>query len=164
LKINLPDRRFVDASIFINWLKATPAAVVDDVVATSGFILYRIETGEEALTTVTTKDEVAIWLSRYRVTALGTFLELLLGYTALQIVTPSKEDQIEAGKLMGRYRLGYSDLLNLQAMKRHGVKEVYSSDAGFDTAPGIRRVFDELRGETEYREFLDMLERASRKS
>jgi len=155
----LPDRRFVDASIFINWLEATAAAVKDDVVATSGYILYRVETGEEALTTVTTKDEVAIWLSRYRVNALKTFLELLSGYTALQIVTPSKEDQIEAGKLMGRYRLGYADLLNLQTMKSHGVKEIYSSDAGFDTAPEIRRVFDDLREETEYREFLDMLKR-----
>ena len=163
LKINLPDRRFVDASIFINWLKAAPIAVMDDIVATSGYVLYRIETGEEALTTVTTKDEVAIWLSRYRVTALRTFLELLSGYTALQIVTPSKEDQINAGKLMGKYRLGYSDLLNLQTMKRHGVKEIYSSDTGFDTAPEMRRVFDELREETEYREFLNMLKRTSRK-
>jgi len=159
----LAERRFLDANILVNWLKTTPAtAIKDETAATSGYILHRIEAGEEALTTVTIKDEVAIWLSRYRATALNTFLELLSGYTALQIVTPTKEDQVKAGKLMGRYGLGYSDLLNLQTMKSHGVKEIYSSDAGFDAVPEIRRVFTELREEGGYKEFLNILKSTRR--
>lgn len=160
----MPEKRFVDANIFINWLKATPATVVkDETAAISGFILNRIESGEEAMTTITVKDEVAIWLSRYRSDALKRFLELLSGYTTLDIVTPTTEDQVEAGKLMGRYSLGYTDLLTLMTMKRHDVKEIYSSDTGFDTVPNIRRVFTELRDEEGYNEFLNLLKGLIRK-
>jgi len=154
----LPERRFVDANIFINWLRATPSRVAEEETAVlSGYILQRIEDGEEALTTVTVKDEVAIWLSRYRVEALNRFLQLLSGYTSLEIVAPTPEDQIEAGRLMGRHRLGYTDLLTLNTMRRHRIKEIYSSDRGFDTVPDVRRVFQELRGEEGYREFLELL-------
>jgi len=154
----LPERRFVDANIFINWLKATPeTAVKDENAAVSGYILHRIEAGEESLTTVTIKDEVAIWLSRYRAAALNRFLELLSGYTTLDIETPTTEDQVEAGRLMGRYRLGYTDLLSLRTMNRHNVKEIYSSDTGFDTVPNIRRLFHELTDEEGYKEFFNLL-------
>jgi len=154
----LPERRFVDANIFISWLKATPSTVTrDEMASISGYILQRVEAGEEALTTVAIKDEVAIWLSRYRAEALNRFLELLTGYTALDIVTPTLNDQVEAGRLMGRYRLGYSDLLSVRTMMRHGVSEIYSTDTGFDTVPSIRRVFDELQDEEGYSEFLSLL-------
>ena len=44
---NLPERRFVDANIFINWLKATPSTVVkDETAAISGYILHKIEGGK----------------------------------------------------------------------------------------------------------------------
>jgi predicted nucleic acid-binding protein len=156
----LTARRLVDANIFINWLKATPRTATRDVnAALSGYILRKIEEGEEALTTVTIKDEVAIWLSRYRAEALTRFLELLQGYASLEIVTPTADDQMEAGKLMGRYRLGYTDLLSLETMKRHGLKEVYSSDTGFDTAPMVTRIFHELEEEEEYGRFLKELEK-----
>lgn len=160
----MPARRFIDANIFINWLKATPQTAVRDENATiSGYILRSIEDGEEALTTVTIKDEVAIWLSRYRADALDRFLELLRGYVSLEIVTPTTEDQIEAGKLMGRYRLGYTDLLSLKTMKRYGLKEIYSSDTGFDTVPEITRVFLELEEEEEYGRFLKELKELAEK-
>lgn len=43
---NLPGKRFVDANIFINWLKATPViALKDEVAAMSGYILRGIEAG-----------------------------------------------------------------------------------------------------------------------
>ena len=150
----MPERRFVDANIFINWLKATPKTAAGDVnAALSGYILRTIEDGGEALTTVTIKDEVAIWLSRYRAEALNRFLELLQGYASLQIVTPTTEDQIEAGKIMGRHRLGYTDLLTLETMKRYGLKEIYSSDTSFDTVTEITRVFLQLEKEEEYGRF-----------
>ena len=156
--INLPERRFVDANIFINWLKATPEkAVEDETAAISGYVLSRIEDGEDALTTVTVKDEVSIWLSRYRTEALNQFLELLSGYTTLDMVTPTIEDQVKAGRLMGRYRLGYTDLVSVTTMNRHDIKEIYSSDTGFDTVPEIRRVLTQLREEEGYKEFSRLL-------
>ena len=155
----MPERRFVDANIFINWLKATrETALRDENAAISGYILQKIENGEEALTTVTIKDEVAIWLSRYRAEALNRFLELLQGYVTLEIVTPTTEDQIEAGKLMGTYKLSYTDLLTLTTMKRYSIEEIYTSDTGFDTIPEIRRIFAELKEEEGYNRFLDRLE------
>jgi len=154
----LPERRFIDANIFINWLKATPQTITQDEKATlSGFILKSIEDGEEAITTITIKDEVAIWLSRYRVEALNRFLELLHGYVTLEIIAPTTEDQIEAGEMMGRYSLGYTDLLSLKVMKRHRLKEIYTTDTGFDTVPDIKRVFQELKEKEEYEKFLKEL-------
>lgn len=151
----MPARRFIDANIFINWLKATPQiAVRNENAMISGYILRSIEDGEEALTTVTIKDEIAIWLSRYKADALNRFLELLQGYVTLEIVTPTTDDQIEAGKMMGKHRLGYTDLLSLKIMKRYGLKEICSSDTGFDTIPEIKRVFLELKEEEEYNRFL----------
>lgn len=156
-------RRFIDANVFINWLKAKPALVLKDETALiSGYILYKIEKGEEALTTVTVKDEVALWLSRYNVNALNMFLTYLPGYTTLEIATPSLTDQIKAGKLMGKYKLGYSDLVTLQVMKRHGISEIYSSDTGFDTVPEIKRIFDELKEEDGYNKFLCLLQRGTK--
>jgi len=154
----LPERRFVDTNIFINWLKATrETALRDENAAISGYILQKIENGEEALTTVTIKDEVAIWLSRYRGEALNRFLELLQGYVTLEIVTPTTEDQMEAGKLMGTYKLSYTDLLTLTTIKRYSIEEIYTSDTGFDTIPEIRRIFVELKEEEGYNGFLDRL-------
>ena len=154
----MPERRFVDTNIFINWLKATrETALRDENAAISGYILQKIENGEEALTTVTIKDEVAIWLSRYRAEALNTFLELLQGYVTLEIIAPTTEDQIEAGKLMGTYKLSYTDLLTLTTIKRYSIEEIYTSDTGFDTIPEIRRIFVELKEEEGYNGFLDRL-------
>lgn len=161
----MPGKRFVDANVFINWLKAKPTpALKDETALTSGYILYKIEKGEEALTTVTIKDEVAVWLSRYKVNALQRFLTLLPGYTTLEIVTPSLTDQSKAGKLMGKYKLGYTDLITLQVMKRFKITEIYSSDTGFDTVPEIKRVFDELREEEGYKKFLHLIERSLKKN
>jgi predicted nucleic acid-binding protein len=156
--ISLPGSRFVDANVFINWLKATPSkAVSDENASLSGYILHKIEEGEEAFTTVTVKDEVAIWLSRYKIESLQKFLELLTGYTTFEIVAPNIEEQAEAGKLMKKYNLGYTDLLSLITMKRCGVKEIYTSDTGFDDIPDIKRIFQELRNEQGYIGFMDLI-------
>lgn len=151
----MSERRFLDANVFINWLKADPTTILENETALiSGYILHRIESGEEALTTITIKDEIAIWLSRYRAHALNKFLELLSGYTTLKITTPTMEDQVEAGKLMGRHKLGYTDLLTLRTMNRNSVEDIYSSDTGFDTVPNIRRIFDELSEEEGFKRFI----------
>jgi len=57
---------FLDSTIFINWFKATKRDLVKPEVAGSGFVLYRMEHDEAALTSTLVKDEVALWLSRYK--------------------------------------------------------------------------------------------------
>ena len=151
-------QRFLDASIFVNWLKADPSkASRDERALVSGYILHKIETGESALTSVTVKDEVAIWLSRYKPPILRKFIELLLGYTSLEIVCPTIEDQADAAKSFSKYPLGYTDSLSLSLMAKYRITEIYSSDTGFDSIPNIRRVFDQLVNEEEFEQFRQML-------
>lgn len=151
--------RFLDASIFINWLKTQAKRAAHDPLAlTSGYVLHKIESGEPAVTTLTIKDEVCIWLSRYKPSSLPPFVELLAGYTSLELVSPNLEDQLNAVKQGGQYQLGFTDLLTLSVMKRLGLKEIYSSDTGFDSIPDVKRIFEELEREKGYRDFKALLE------
>jgi len=148
----------VDASIFINWLKTEPRkAVESEGILLSGYVLYKIEAGEPAITTVSIKDEVAIWLSRYRAVNLRRFLELLTGYPSMEIVAPASNDQLEAGKMLGRYELGFTDLLSVSVMRRLGLKEIYSSDVGFDSVPDVKRLFSSLKQEKGFEEFVSLV-------
>jgi len=150
--------RFLDASIFINWLKTDPKKALEDEAALiAGYILYKVEVGEPVVTTSSIKDEVSIWLSRYRATSLKRFLELLTGYTSLEIEDPTLDDQVNAGRTFGKYRLGFVDLLSLSVMKRLGLKEIYSSDTGFDSVQGIVRLFDSLKDEKRFKDFSNAL-------
>jgi len=150
--------RFLDASVFINWLKTDPRrALSDEVAFLSGYILYKVELGEPVVTTSSVKDEVSIWLSRYRATNLQRFLQLLTGYTSLEMVNLKLDDQINAGRALGKYKLGFVDLLSISVMKRLGLKEIYSSDTGFDSVQGIRRLFDSLKDERGFKDFLSLL-------
>lgn len=80
------------------------------------------------------------------------------------MVHPTLEDELKATKLYGRFPLGISDLINLSIMERHGVHEIYSLDKGFDEVPAIKRVFEELKGETGYNNFIRELKRRRRES
>jgi len=144
-------------------LKTDPRrALSDETALLSGYILYKVELGEPIVTTSSVKDEVSIWLSRYRATNLQGFLQLLTGYTSLELVNPTLDDQVNAGKILGKYKLGFVDLLSICVMKRLGLKEIYSSDTGLDSVQGIRRLFDSLKDERGFKDFSSLL--ASRKS
>ncbi len=152
-------RRFLDASIIINWMKTEPKHALTDATAlTSGYILKRIEEGEPAVTTLTIKDEVCIWLSRYKAANLQGFIETLKGYTSLEITNPTLEDEEGAAHDKDRPRLGFTDLLTLSVMRRMHIEEIYSSDRGFDHTPGVTRLFEELQRERGYSEFKGTLQ------
>jgi len=42
-------------------------------------------------------------------------------------------------------------------MKSYGITEIYSSDKGFDQIPWVKRIFENLTEESEFKEFLDTL-------
>lgn len=85
---------FVDANIFIKWLISGNVLSLDE--AISGFILSRISNDELAITSTIVKDEVLIWLSRYKASALEEFLQAIKVMPTLKIVEPLIKDQEEA--------------------------------------------------------------------
>jgi len=152
--------RFVDSTIFIKWSQATIAeAQRDEKISLCGYVLAKIRNGEEALTSSLVKDEVLIWLSRYKASRLGDFIRSLTALTHLKIVNPTFEDEFESTMTRGQYALGISDLINLSIMKRCGVHEIYSMDKGFDGIPDVKRMLEELRNESGYNQFTEALRR-----
>jgi len=149
---------FVDATIFIKWISASPKALSFEA-ALSGYALYKISQGIPALTTTLVKDEVLIWLSRYRASKLEQFLNSLKTLASLRIVAPLQRHEEEAVRMYGKYPLGISDLINLSVMKSYNINIVYSTDKGFDSVPWVKRIFKELAQEEEFVEFLSMLKK-----
>jgi len=149
---------FVDATVFIKWVTASRKAL-DFNSAVSGYILYKISRGEPALTTTLVKDEVLVWLSRYRASRLDVFLQSLRSLVSLRIMAPTVEHEETAVRMLGKYPLGISDLINLAVMKSYDVSQVYSADKGFDEVPWVERIFEELGREDMFRVFLEMLRR-----
>ena len=116
---------FVDATIFIKWISASPKTLSFEA-ALSGI---------PALTTTLVKDEVLIWLSRYRASKLEQFLDSLKTLASLKIVAPLQRHEEEAVRMYGKYPLGISDLINLSVMKSYNINMIYSADKGFDSVP-----------------------------
>ena len=148
--------RFVDSTIFIKWVSASKKRLKIDG-AISGYVLHKISRGEAALTTTLVKDKVLIWLSRYNASRLTRFLEAFKSLISLKLVAPTLEHEEKAAEMYGRYSLGISDLINLAVMKSYGITEIYSSDKGFDQIPWVKRIFENLTEESEFKEFLDTL-------
>ena len=148
--------RFVDANIFINWFKGRKADLPEnEEVTNSGYILYRIQYGETAVTSSLVKEEVMIWLSRYKRSKMQHFLSSLLSYKSLEIINLTHDDQKIAEKMFGTYNLGYTDCINLALMNRLKVKEIYSTDKGFDGIIGIKRIFSHLPSSKDFKDFLN---------
>ena len=144
---------FLDSTIFVNWFKATKKDLAKPDVAGSGFVLYRIEHGEVALTSSLVKDEVALWLSRYKRSRLPDFLDSIRSYTALAIENPTLEDEVEAEHHFGAVELGYLDCINLAIMMRANIDTIYTSDKGFDHVPGVHRLLEELTKDPKFAGF-----------
>jgi predicted nucleic acid-binding protein len=144
---------FLDSTIFINWFKATKRDLAKPEVAGSGFVLHRIEHGEVALTSTLVKDEVALWLSRYKRSKLPDFLDAIKSYTSLTIECPTLDDELEAENRLGAFELGYLDCINLALMTRAHVDTIYTSDRGFDSVPGVRRILEDLTEDPKFVSF-----------
>jgi len=147
--------RFVDAPIFIKWMAAKKKKLSLEA-AISGYILTKIMKGEKAITTTLVKDEVLIWLSRYKASALHKFIHSLRALVYLEIIPPTLSDQEEACSNYGKYQLGISDLINLAVMRRKNISEIYTTDKGYSSA-GINIIFHELSKEPNFKRFIKKL-------
>lgn len=114
---------------------------------------------KRALTSSLVKDEALIWFSEYKASRLSDFVRGLIALTRIEIANPMLGDELEATRLYGEYPLGISDLINYSTMKRRGVHEIYSTDRGFDEVPAVKRIFEELKDEPGYRDFIVELKR-----
>ena len=149
--------RFVDATIFIKWMAAIKKRLSLES-AIAGYILKRIQDGEVAITSSIVKDEVLIWLSRYRASRLRNFLRALRIMPTLRIINPTLNDEEFAAANYGKFELGISDLINVSIMRRMNIDEIYTTDVGYETA-GVRVVLYELQKEPGFEIFLDYLEK-----
>ena len=141
---------FIDSNIFINWIKSSKKKMKDDIISQiSGYILYRVENGETAYISNLVKEEVAIWISRYKQSKLSEFLDNLNSYNSLKIIDAIYTDKILTINNLGKIPLGYIDCVNLSIMNRLDIQKIYSTDKGFDKVDGIMRIFDELEKELE---------------
>ncbi|MEX2689244.1 MAG: type II toxin-antitoxin system VapC family toxin [Candidatus Njordarchaeum guaymaensis] len=147
---------FVDANIFIKWMAAKKRLSITEAIC--GYILQKIVWGEKAITSSLVKDEVLIWLSRYRKPALEKFLMSIRMMPTLKIINPTLEDQENAVKMYGRYPLGLSDLINLSLIRRLRLEGIYTTDNGFKNT-NIRVIFDELTKEENFSVFIKRLEK-----
>ncbi|RLG52205.1 MAG: hypothetical protein DRO00_06005 [Thermoproteota archaeon] len=143
---------FIDSTIFVKWMSADKTSLSLEA-AISGYILEKVRAGMKAFTTTLVKDEVLIWLSRYRIRELRKFLLSLRALGSLQIVQPTLEDEEIASRNFSKYPLGISDLINISVMRRLDISEIASTDRGFDEISGIKRVFEEFSLEDEFRSF-----------
>lgn len=147
--------RFVDTPIFVKWMSAKKNKLTLKA-AISGYILSKIMKGEKAITTTLVKDEVIIWLSRYKAIALPKFIQSLRALVNLEIISPTLGDQEEACNNYGKYTLGISDLINLAVMQRSNVNEIYTTDKGYSSAD-IKIIFHELSKEPNFKTFIKNL-------
>jgi len=148
--------RFLDTPIFIKWMAAKKKKLSLEA-AISGYILAKIMKGEKAVTTTLVKDEVTIWLSRYKASALPKFINSLRALVYLEILSPTLGDQEEACRNFGKYPLGISDLINLAVMRRKNINEIYTTDMGYSSA-GIKIIFHELSKDPDFKAFIKNLE------
>ncbi|MHA1664485.1 MAG: type II toxin-antitoxin system VapC family toxin [Candidatus Njordarchaeales archaeon] len=147
---------FVDANIFIKWMAARKRLSITEAIC--GYILQKISWGEKAITSSLVKDEVLIWLSRYKKSALEKFLMSIRMIPTLKIINPTLEDQENAVKMYGRYPLGLSDLINLSLIRRLRLDGIYTTDNGFKNT-NVRVIFDELTEEENFSLFVKRLEK-----
>jgi len=144
---------FLDSTVFIKWFKAAKRDLSKPEVAASGFVLYRMEHGDTALTSTLVKDEVALWRSRYKRSRLQDFLGAIKSYPSLKVESPTLDDESEAVRHFGAYDLGYLDCVNLAVMGRANVDTIYTSDKGFDDVPGVHRLLEELTEDPKFPAF-----------
>ncbi len=146
---------FIDATIFIKWMTAMKKNLSLES-AIAGYVLKRIQDGEIAVTSSIVKDEVIIWLSRYRASKLSTFLRALRMMPTLKIVNPNFNDEEFAVSNYGRFDLGISDLINVAIMRRLNINEICTTDVGYKSV-GVRVVFYEFVDEPSFKDFLEYL-------
>ncbi len=136
--------RFIDANVFLYaFLKPRRKLREHEVLLKNGAksIIYRVNSGEEVVTTVVHLGEIANILEEY--TPLDhaiKIIETILLKKNIVIVPIEWSDYLVSIEIARKYCVGINDALAYSIMKRHGINEVYSFDRDFDKFPDIKRI------------------------
>lgn len=131
------NKRFVDSNIFLYALQAHPQYG-----KTAKNILERIDTEENAVTSLINIGEVCWWLeSHQKGDLVKEKIELIDAILFLQIEPISLEDFLKAAAFKKTYNIDFNDRLSLAVMKRKQIKEIYSNDSDFDKVEWVKRIF-----------------------
>ena len=131
--------RYVDANVFIYEIMQSPQKdyeIADD-------ILGRIESGEEAATSVSVIQEVIKWLEyNNRKKEIGNFLLAINSYLSMNKITTAWDIFLPSIEDMNKKQISFVDSLTLQIMKEHKINEIYSNDKDFDRIEWVKRIWE----------------------
>ena len=131
--------RYVDANVFIYEIMQSPQK--DYEIADS--ILGRIESGEEAATSVSVIQEVIKWLEyNNRKKEIGNFLLAINSYLSMNKITTAWDIFLPSIEAMNKKQISFVDSLTLQIMKEHKINEIYSNDKDFDRIDWVKRIWE----------------------
>jgi predicted nucleic acid-binding protein len=131
------ERNFVDTNIFLYAIQAHP-----EFGRTSKEILKRIDGGEKAVTSLINLAEICWWLERHEKRDLiEDELKLITSIINLEIVPLASHDFLLASRFVKEYKINFNDCLMLAAMKKQGLKGIYSNDPDFDRVEWLKRKF-----------------------
>jgi len=137
--------RFVDASVFVYaFLKPRRALASHEIEAKelAKNIVKRINEGEKVGLTVAQLVEIANILEKHMGGAAYQVEWFLLHAPNVEIAPVDRYTCTEALKIAAERRVGLSDAIAYVAMRRYGVREIYSFDSDFDKLESISRVFE----------------------
>ncbi|MEM3378374.1 MAG: type II toxin-antitoxin system VapC family toxin [Candidatus Bathyarchaeia archaeon] len=131
--------RFVDANVFIYVLVKSPKE--DYEIAKK--ILKRIESGEEAATSLAVIQEIVDWLEyNNREKEVKSFLTAVNSYLTMNKLAITWEDFLAALDNVDKFRVDFVDALTLRVMQKNKINEVYSNDKDFDRVPWVKRIWE----------------------
>ncbi len=136
--------KFLDANIFIYAYYKPKHQLTQkqkEMKEKSKDIVRKINEGEEVMTTVVHLSEISNILKRaFDLNDLHSLLIGLYSLDNVKIVDVTKGDYLSAVELMEDITLDPNDCLAVEVMRREGIDEIYSFDAGFDSIRGIKRI------------------------
>lgn len=131
--------RFVDANVFIYQIIQSPKNDCE----ISEAILQRIQSGEEAATSLPVIQEVIKWLEyNHRGNDVGSFLTVINSYLSMKKFAVDWDSFLPSIEAMNKQQIGFVDSLTLQLMKQNEIAEIYSNDKDFDRIGWVKRIWE----------------------
>jgi predicted nucleic acid-binding protein len=131
--------RFVDANVFIYLIVQSPQKDYE----ISERILKRIESGEEAATSLPVIQEVIKWLEyNNRKKEIGIFLTAINSYLSMNKLAITWGNFLPSLQDMHGKQIDFVNSLTLQTMKQNNITEIYSHDKDFDRIDWVKRIWE----------------------
>ena len=128
--------KYIDSNIFILALLNTEEEGIK-----ARKIISSLSSGEEAVTSYLTLDEVMWKVKKFRGQKDAVIAaEAIISTPNLILITVDDEVATKAINAMKESNLDPRDAIHLASMKKAGVTQIISLDSDFDKIPGIKRI------------------------